>query len=60
MNDNKSLCDTCVYKHSWANHTICYRYVTDKNILNYEGSESYSVPEIWEEISKEKYKRGDV
>lgn len=46
MNDNKSLCDTCLYKHScersdvgisWVNHLVCYRYVTDKNILNYEG-----------------------
>lgn len=48
MNDNKSLCDTCLYKHScersdvgisWVNHLVCYRYVTDKNIINYKGGE---------------------
>lgn len=52
MSDNKSLCDTCVYKHScersdagisWANHSVCYRYVTDKNILNYEGGKTNEV-----------------
>ena len=40
MSDNKSLCDTCLYRHSCessdaglsiANHSVCYRYVTDKN-----------------------------
>lgn len=37
MTANKSLCDTCLYKHScersdagisWANHSVCYGYVT--------------------------------
>ena len=35
-----SLCDTCLYSHScersdagisWANHSVCYGYVSDEN-----------------------------
>lgn len=38
MSDNKSLCDTCLYKYScedsdaglsFANHLICYGYAPD-------------------------------
>lgn len=40
MNDNKSLCDTCLYRNSCersdagisiANHLVCYGYVSIKN-----------------------------
>lgn len=40
MSDNKSLCDTCLYRHncehsdagiSLANHLVCYGYVPIKN-----------------------------
>lgn len=40
MSDNKSLCDTCLYRYScedsdagisWANHSVCYRYAPVKN-----------------------------
>ncbi len=40
MSDNKSLCDTCLYKYccersdagiSYANHSVCYVYVPVKN-----------------------------
>lgn len=40
MSNNKSLCDSCLYRNScersdagisWANHSVCYGYVTDEN-----------------------------
>jgi hypothetical protein len=40
MSDNKSLCDTCLYRYncvhndagiSFANHSVCYVYVPVKN-----------------------------
>lgn len=40
MSDNKSLCDTCLYRNSCehsdvgisiANHSVCYGYDTDEN-----------------------------
>lgn len=40
MSDNKSLCDTCLYKYScehsdagisFANHLVCYGYAPVKN-----------------------------
>ena len=40
MSDNKSLCDTCLYKYccersdagiSWANHSVCYGYALIKD-----------------------------
>ncbi len=43
MSDNKSLCDTCLYKYncgrsdagiSWANHSVCYGYTPVKNEKN--------------------------
>lgn len=40
MSDNKSLCDTCLYRHScersdagisYANHSVCYGYAPIEN-----------------------------
>lgn len=40
MSNNKSLCDTCLYKYScedsdaglsFANHSVCYKYILIEN-----------------------------